>query len=129
MANFYLNKVILGGRLTADPELKTTPQGNSVTSFSIAVNRKGKDAGTDFINCVAWRSTAEVISKYFKKGNSICVDGELQTRSFEQNGQTRSVTEIKVNEIYFVDGKNDAPKFETPNAPKFEEIQDDDCPF
>lgn len=135
MANFNLNKVILGGRLTADPELKTTPQGNSVTSFSIAVNRKGKDAVTDFINCVAWRSTAEVISKYFKKGNSICVDGEIQTRSFEQNGQKRTVTEIKVNEIYFVDGKSDAPKIETPkletpDAPKFEEVSgDEDLPF
>lgn len=129
MANFNLNKVILGGRLTADPELKTTPQGISVTSFSIAVNRKGKDAGTDFINCVAWRSTADLISKYFKKGNSICLDGEVQTRRFEQNGQMRNVTEVKVNEVYFVDGKSDAPKFETPNAPKFEEIQDDDLPF
>jgi single-strand DNA-binding protein len=130
MANFNLNKVTLGGRLTGDPELKTTPQGNSVVSFSIAVNRKGKDAGTDFINCVAWRSTAELIGKYFKKGNSICVDGEIQTRSFEQNGQKRTVTEIKVNEIYFVDGKSDAAKIETPNAPKFEEVSgDEDLPF
>ena len=133
MANFNYNKVTLGGRLTADPELKTTPQGNSVTSFSIAVNRRGKDAGTDFINCVAWRSTADLISKYFKKGNSICVDGEIQTRSYEQNGQKRTVTEIKVNEVYFVDGKSDnkgEPTFQAPEIPKFEEVSgDEDLPF
>ena len=66
MANFNLNKAILGGRLTADPELKQTPQGVAVVSFSIAVNRKGKDASTDFINCVAWRQTADFICRFFK---------------------------------------------------------------
>ena len=69
MANFNFNKTILGGRMTADPELKTTPSGVSVTSFSIAVKRKNtKEDKTDFINCIAWRGTAEFIQKYFTKG-------------------------------------------------------------
>ena len=89
MANFNLNKVILGGRMTADPELKQTPQGVSVTSFSIAVNRRGKDAQTDFINCVAWRQTADFICRFFKKGSSICISGSVQTRTWndQQNNK------------------------------------------
>ena len=135
MSNLNLNKVILGGRLTSDPELKKTPQGISVCTFSIAVNRKGKDAGTDFINCQAWRSTAEVISNYFKKGSSIVVTGSIQTRTWDdQNGNKRYATEINVEEAYFVDSKSDgqasAPTFQTPSAPKFEEVSgDEDLPF
>ncbi len=141
MANFNLNKVILGGRMTADPELKQTPTGNAVTSFSIAVNRKGKDAQTDFINCVAWRNTAQFISNYFKKGSSICVSGSIQVRSWnDQQNQKRYATEIIVEEAYFVDSKaedganvpsyGEAPSFATQQEPKFEEVQnDDDLPF
>ena len=140
MANFNLNKVILGGRMTADPELKQTPTGNAVTSFSIAINRKGKDAQTDFINCVAWRHTAEFISRYFKKGSSICLTGSIQVRSWnDQQNQKRYATEIIVEEAYFVDSKADgtigssygeAPSFSTQQEPKFEEIpNDDDLPF
>ena len=81
MANLNFNKAILGGRLTADPELKQTPQGVSVTQFSVAINRKGKDAGTDFINCVAWRQTADFIHNFFKKGSSICLTGSIQVRT------------------------------------------------
>ena len=137
MSNFNINKVILGGRLTADPELKATPQGVSVTSFSIAVNRKGKDAQTDFINCVAWRNTADFICRYFKKGSSICVSGSIQVRSSEdKQGVKRTVTEIIADEAFFVDGKNDngaseqvAPTFTAAQA-NFEEISgDDDLPF
>ncbi len=140
MANFNFNKVILGGRLTADPELKQTPQGVSVTSFSIAVNRRGKEAQTDFINCVAWRTAAEFICKFFKKGSSICVVGSVQTRSWtDQQNNKRTTTEVIVDEAHFVDSKadgvsggafNDAPAFQTQQAPKFEEIaSDDDLPF
>ena len=141
MANFNLNKVILGGRLTADPELKQTPQGVSVTTFSIAVNRRGKEAQTDFINCQAWRQTAEFICKFFKKGSSICVIGSIQTRSWtDQQNNKRIATEVIVDEANFVDSKayapsgsgsyNDAPAFQTQHAPKFEEIaSDDDLPF
>ena len=102
MANFNLNKVILGGRVTADPELKHTPQGISVCSFSIAVNRRSKDgqAPADFINCQAWRATAEFISRYFKKGSSICLVGSLQTRTWnDQNGNKRYATEVIADEV------------------------------
>jgi single-strand DNA-binding protein len=112
MANLNLNKVILGGRLTADPELKSTQNGISVLAFSIAVSRKaGKDKPqeTDFITCVAWRQTAEFINRYFKKGSSICVTGYLQVRKWEdQNGQKRSATDVVVDEALFVDSKNEA---------------------
>ncbi len=140
MANFNLNKVILGGRMTADPELKQTPQGVSVTSFSVAVNRRGKDAQTDFINCVAWRQTAEFICKFFKKGSSICISGSVQTRTWnDQQNNKRYATEIVADEAYFVDAKaegavgsfgGDAPAFQTQESAKFEEVAgDDDLPF
>lgn len=129
------NKVILGGRLTSDPELKQTPQGIAVCTFSIAVNRKGKDAQADFINCQAWRQNAEFISKFFKKGSSICVTGSIQTRTWDdQQGNKRYATEVNVDEAYFVDSKTDGQASEqasqVPSAPKFEEVsQDDDLPF
>jgi single-strand DNA-binding protein len=112
MANFFINKSILGGRLTADPELKNTPTGIAVCSFTLAVNRRFAKEGeqaSDFINCVAWRQTAEFITKYFKKGSSLCVVGAIQTRSWtDNNGQKRYATEVVVDEAMFVDGKNDA---------------------
>lgn len=147
MANLNLNKVILGGRLTADVELKQTQNGVAVCSFSLAVNRRFQAEGqqqTDFINCVAWRQTAEFISKYFRKGSSLCIVGNIQTRSWtDQNGQKRYATEVIVDEALFVDSKNDTQQTETasPNnyipeaykvdtAPKFEGVtQDDDLPF
>ena len=143
MANFNFNKVILGGRLTADPELKQTPQGVPVTTFSIAVNRRGKEAQTDFINCQAWRQTAQFICNFFKKGSSICITGTIQTRSWtDQQNQKRYATEVIADEAFFVDAKADAPSgssstygdaapaFQTQQAPKFEEISgDDDLPF
>ena len=142
MANFNLNKVILGGRVTADPEFKATPQGIPVCSFSVAVNRRSKDgqAQADFINCQAWRATAEFIHRYFKKGSSICLVGSIQTRTWnDQQGNKRYATEVIVDEAYFVDSKSDnaapafgmdAASFQTQQAPKFEEIAgDDDLPF
>ena len=114
MANFNLNKVILGGRLTADPELKTTPSGVVVTSFTIAVNRrfsgKNEESQADFINVVAWRQTAEFITRYFRKASSICVVGSIQTRSWtDQNGNKRYATEVVADEAMFVDAKNENP--------------------
>lgn len=115
MANFNFNKVILGGRLTADPELKTTPSGVAVTSFTVAVNRRfggknGEEAQADFINVTAWRQTAEFITRYFRKASSICVVGSIQTRSWvDQNGQKRFATEIVADEAYFVDAKSESP--------------------
>ena len=108
MANFNFNKVFLGGRLTSDPEIKQTPGGKMVCQFSVAVNRKGKDQPTDFINCVAWEKSAELLSKYFRKGSSICVVGELQVRQWkDKDGGNRYATEVRVSEINFVDSKND----------------------
>ena len=114
MANFNFNKVILGGRLTADPELRSTQNGVMFTSFSVAVNRRYSGANneqqTDFINCIAWRQQAEFLSKYFRKGSSICVVGSIQTRSWtDQNGQKRYATDVAVDEIQFVDSKGENP--------------------
>lgn len=154
MANFNLNKIILGGRLTADPELRTTQSGLPVTTFTVAVSRnyKSNDQQTqsDFINVVAWRSTAEFVSKYFHKGSSICVIGSIQTRKWQdQNGQNRYITEVIADEVNFVDSKSDssarqaaapaytpdsygAPSYSSGSntAPKFEEMSnEDDLPF
>lgn len=150
MANFNLNKSIIGGRLTADPELKQTASGISACTFTVAVNRKYAKDGkpeADFINCQAWRQTAEFVCKYFKKGSSICVSGAIQTRSWTDNdGVKRYATEIVADEVFFVDGKNDTqgegataqptnpgtytpaaytqPQFAT-QSPQFEEIPGD----
>ncbi len=106
-----MNKVILLGRLTRDPELRTTPSGVSVCSFSVAVNRRFAREGqqtADFINCVAWRQTAEFISKYFTKGRMIGVVGSLTTGRYEKDGQTHYTTDVTVDEAYFADSKNSA---------------------
>ena len=160
MANFNFNKVIIGGRLTADPELKTTPSGISVTSFAIAVNRRyggknGEESTADFIGCTAWRQNAEFITRYFRKASSICVVGSLQTRNWTDNNNVKHyATEVVVDEAFFVDSKSEspiavqqaaaaqpyvpesygAPAFSSPaagsDAPKFEEISDEDeLPF
>lgn len=106
------NKVILIGNLCADPELKQTPNGVSVTSFSIAVGRrkvKDQEPQTDFITVVAWRNTAEFICKYFQKGKAILVVGSLQTRTWnDQNGQKRYATEVVAEEAQFVEKKSDS---------------------
>lgn len=114
MANFNLNKVILGGRLTADPELKTTPTGISVTTFTIAVNRRfakeGDPQQADFFNVTAWRQTAEFITRYFRKASSICVMGSIENRTWtDQQGQKHFATSIVADEAWFVDKKEEAP--------------------
>ncbi len=101
-----LNKVILMGNLVADPEFKTTPSGVAVTTFTVAVGRRfakqGDEVTADFIRVVAWRNTAEFVSKYFNKGRAIAVVGSLQTRSWtDQNGQKRYATEVIADECYF----------------------------
>lgn len=108
MANLNLNKVVLGGRLSADPEMRTTPNGTHTASFSIAINGRGKDAKADFIDIVAWRGNADTVCKYFKKGSSICVSGRLSTRSWKDaNGVARHKVEVIADDIIFVDGRND----------------------
>ena len=156
MANLNMNKVILGGRLTKDPELKMTQSGTQVCSFSIAVNRKPgrsqdgtqQDPVTDFFDCTAWRQTGENISRFFHKGSSIAVVGTIQNRNWtDQQGQKHYATGIVVEDFYFVDSKSEsgnsysapAQQQYTPNnynapafssqadaAPKFEEMSNDD---
>ena len=115
-----LNKVILAGRLTKDSELRTTTSGTPVTQFDIAVNRRvakdGQQPQTDFITVVAWRQTAEFITRYFKKGNAICVVGSIQTRSYtDKNNQKRTATEVVADEAYFVESKTEAnPQYAPP---------------
>ena len=152
------NKVILMGRLTADPELKQTQGGTSVTNFTIAVDRrysKDEEKQADFISVVAWRQAAEFISKYFGKGSAILIDGELQTRSWtDQQGQKRYATEVVAHEVYFCEVKKDSEgKYThekenavqsefgasggympdvykpTANATEFEPVTDDNLPF
>lgn len=113
MANLNLNAVILGGRLTADPELKMTSSGIVATTFNVAVERprmkdangQQKESVTDFIRCTAWRKTAEFITRYFHKGSNICIEGSIQTGSYEKNGQTHFTTDILVGAAHFVDSR------------------------
>lgn len=107
-----LNKVILMGRLTADPELRRTASDRAVTSFSLAVNRsfarKGEKAETDFIDCVAWGNTAEFICKWFTKGLQVAVTGRLQVRNWEdKQGQKRRTAEVIIDEAFFADSKRE----------------------
>lgn len=142
MANFNFNKVILGGRLTSDIELKVTQSGISVCSFSLAVNRKtGKDQEqkTDFIDCTAWRQTAEFLSRYFKKGSSLCVVGNLQKSEWtDNNGNKRYKVDVVVDEAMFVDSKNegsaasgaDFPAVNSMPTANFVDVDEDDgLPF
>lgn len=134
-----MNVICLNGRLTADPELKNTPNGVSVCSFTIAVDRniKGKDGEkqTDFINCVAWRNTAEFVSKYFGKGKMIAVVGELQSRKYtDKDGNNRTVFEVLANQANFCGANNDRKEEPTTAAdvcsfPKKTALDDDSLPF
>ena len=139
MADF--NKVILMGRLCADPEQKTTQSGISVTSFRLAINRKMQKDTTDFIDIVAWRQTAEFVCKWFKKGDPILVCGSMQSRNWEdKQGNKRTTIEVVADEATFTEskgsGNNESGK--TTQAPpssytapeKFEEVDvEQDFPF
>ena len=107
-----LNCAVIMGRLTADPELRTTNNGISVTSFSVAVDRSYAKAGTerqtDFINVVAWRQTAEFVTRYFHKGSMIAVQGSIQTRKYQdRNGNTRTAFEIVADQVSFCGSKRE----------------------
>lgn len=105
-----LNRAILMGRLVADPELRQTPNGISVTAFCIAVERnysKDKERQADFINIVAWRQTAEFVSRYFSKGKMIIIEGSIQTRSYEdKNGNKRTAVEVVAGNVMFGETKS-----------------------
>ncbi len=131
-----LNNIIVMGRLVKAPELKATKSGINVLSFSVANERdfaKGEEKKTDFIDCVAWRSTAEFISKYFKRGSMIVVQGRLQPRKWEdRDGNKRTSWEIQVNNAYFGESKKEtrssdsAPELTDADAPQIVDLGDFD---
>lgn len=139
-----INMVALMGRLTYEPELKSTPSGLSVIRFTMAVDRtyqpQGQERQADFIDCVAWRQTAEFISRYFHKGSMIAVEGTIQTSNYtDKNGNNRKQTEVLANNVSFCGSKNEQgtaapqgkPNLNIDNNDDFEEIvdDDDDLPF
>lgn len=128
-----MNKVFLKGRLTNEPELRQTPNGVSVSKFTIAVNRRFDREKTDFINCEAWRNTAEFISKFFCKGKEIAVVGELHIDKSEKDGKTNYFTNVVVDEAEFCGKKEDGAETKSEieeGSPNMVEIgEDDDLPF
>lgn len=131
-----LNHIDIMGRLTKAPELRYTAQGTPVTSFTLAVDRDyqsgGNERQTDFIDCVAWRQTAEFVSKYFSKGSMAIVIGRLQIRDWEdKNGGKRRSAEVMADSVYFGDSKKrgDGVNVEPPKLEKMEEDDDGDLPF
>ena len=138
-----MNKVILMGRLTRDPEVRYTQTNNTmVATFSLAVNRRfvrqGEERQADFINIVAWNKTAEFCSKYFKKGQQVGIIGRIQTRTWDDDqGQKHYVTEVVAEETYFADSRKDGDTSsfentfgEMPNEnSEFETTSGDDLPF
>lgn len=148
-----MNKVVLVGNLARDPEMRTTQNGIACCNFTVAVNRKYSNQQTgqreaDFINCVAWRQTAEFVQKYFSKGNKIGLSGSLQTRSYDaRDGSKRYATEVLVDDVEFVVPKSDNPPSASTAAPYpsaqhpprteqtrmdtsgFSQVDDDELPF
>lgn len=144
-----LNCAVIMGRLTADPELRQTPSGVPVTRFTVAVDRgyvkAGEERKADFINVVAWRQTAEFVSRYFQKGSMIAVQGSIQTGSYEKDGVKRSTFEIIADNVSFCGSKSEsgttgaprttaatvaAPSFSNGSADDFAAMaDDDDLPF
>jgi single-strand DNA-binding protein len=157
MARGSLNKVMIIGRLGQDPELKYTPQGASVCSFTLATDEGYKDASgnqvdrTEWHRIVIWRKLAEIAGQYLKKGSLVYIEGKLQTRSWEKDGQKHYTTEIVASDMTMLGGKSDSqggggsysapqnnapqakPKQAAPQTPAFEipdqDIEDDDLPF
>lgn len=134
MANINFNKSMLGGRITHELELRATTTGTSALAFSIAVQRKMDKNKTDFVNCKAFGKTAESIAKFFRKGSSIFVVGNIQTNNWQdKDGNKHYSTEVAVDEFYFVDSKNEVGGNDNSFAnvtPKFEELtSDDELPF
>ena len=142
-----LNNAVIMGRLVAQPELKTTGSGISVTSFTVAVDRRfvkqGEERQADFIDVIAWRQSAEFVCKYFSKGSMIAVQGSIQTRTYEdKDGNKRKAVEIVADNVSFCGSKNDnsahnqnasslppAPAYSTADEGDFKEIPEDDLPF
>ncbi len=142
-----MNRVILMGRLTADPELRQTPQGTAVTRFTIAVDRRFRKEGgqqADFITCVAWRQTAEFVCRFFGKGRMIAVEGQIQSRSWDgQDGKRQYATEVVIDNAFFTGSRSEVgssgaqstgayqSNFSAPEAPSYSapQSQSDDSGF
>lgn len=128
-----MNVVTIIGRLAADPELKTTGSGISVTNICVAVDRKvtkGEDKITDWIDVVAWRNTAEFICKYFQKGSPIVVTGSLQTRMWDdKNGQKRKTVEVIADSVEFVPKAKSENSVKVDDFDSFQLVEDEDSPF
>ena len=146
-----VNCAVIMGRLVADPELRPTGNGTSVTSFAVAVDRRfarsGEDRQTDFIDVIAWRQTADFVCKYFRKGSMIAIQGYIQTRTYEdKNGNKRKAVELVADNVSFCGSKAEtgsgsfnrddsfmnaqpAPSYSTADAGDFKEIPEDDLPF
>lgn len=135
-----MNKVFLIGRLSRDPELRHTTNGTAVCQINVAISRpvaQGKDPETDFINVTVWNKPAENVAKYLSKGRQIAVEGRIQTRNYESNGQTRYVTEVLCDSVQFLETKNstknqqaDEPAEEKDDfAGKINNVGDDDLPW
>lgn len=144
MSCLNVNEVRLAGRVVNDPELKTTQSGLSVTTFRIAINRpkrEGQEDAADFVTIVAWKQRAEFVTRYFRKGMAIYIEGALRLRTWQdQQGNKRSALEVVADDIKFIDSKNDnasgeinggyVPESYGQTSPQFEEIgEDDDLPF
>ena len=134
-----LNHIVLMGRLTRDPEIRYTQSQKPVANFAIAVDRDGKDAGTDFIDIVAWNASATFVQNYFHKGDPIVISGRLQMRSWEdKNGNKRTSAEVVADKVHFVlkSGQSAAPSetgythYETaPDYSAMEDVEDGELPF
>lgn len=141
-----MNKVVLVGRLTKDPELRTTATGTAVCNFTVACDRRfvkqGEERQADFINCIAWRQTGEFVNKYFSKGTRIALEGSIQTRSWDDNeGKKRYATEVMVDNVEFAQSKNESdgsysqpaqpstPKTPSGDIDGFMPVDDEDLPF
>ena len=130
-----INKAILMGRLTRDPELRRTDSGKAVCNFTVAINNGyGEEQKADFVSCVAWNKTAEFVGKYFTKGRMIIVVGRIQTRTWEgQDGKKNYVTEVVASEVAFGESKKDAGGGAAGNtsadSDEFTLIDSDDIPF
>lgn len=133
------NKVILAGRLTRDPELRQTSNGVAVASFSLAVDKpfnKDKEKAADFFDCVAWRGTADFVSRYFEKGKPILVEGRLQNNDFtNKDGEKRRRVEVLVEKVSFIGGKDEKPTaakiadIPANDGESFEQVDLDGLPF
>lgn len=138
-----MNQIILIGNLTADPELRTTQSGINMVNFTVAVQRRYKnDQGrydADFIRCVAWRQTADFLHQYATKGRKVALTGELQSRTYDKDGQKRTLFEVVANSVELIDkrdaeSRDDRPAGAQPGSPSgqanaFTEVDDDSLPF